>query len=78
MVRERRLIGRRTRQDRQDRGIDGGFQVDFRSICDRLVANNIDQYSRMIDSRDDRSVSPFESKGGKLEGQAGSEVRSVI
>ena len=48
MVRERRLIGRRTRQDRQDRGIDGGFQVDFRSICDRLVANNIDQYSRRM------------------------------
>ena len=69
MVRERRLIGRRTRQDRQDRGIDGGFQVDFRSICDRLVANNIDQYSRMIDSRDDRSVSRFKSKGESWKGR---------
>ena len=69
MVRERRLIGCRTRQDRQDRGIDGGFQVGFRSVFDRPVVKNIDQYSRMIDSRDDRSVSRFESKGESWKGR---------
>lgn len=40
MVRERRLIGRRTRQDRQDRGIDGVFQVDFRSVFRPVFEND--------------------------------------